>query len=51
MGKDIHVKDTPYMNVIYWRGLPLSQDGYIRIDVERHFEGKPRSAIRDLVGT
>lgn len=35
--------------VAYWRGLPANKDGWLRVDVERHFEGIPRQEIRDYV--
>lgn len=36
---------------VYWRGLPTGNKVFWRVDVERHFEGIPRTAIRDLVST
>lgn len=34
----------------YWRGMPANKD-WLRVDVERHFEGIPREHLRDLVAT
>lgn len=40
----------PNLCVMYWRGLPPNQQ-WLRVDVERHFEGVPLTAIRDIVTT
>jgi len=32
----------------YWRGMKADQN-WIRVDVERHFEGVPRPHLRDIV--
>lgn len=39
---------SPTQLVMTWRGLTASQT-WFRIDCERHFEGVPRTAIRDIV--
>lgn len=37
------------MMCVYFRGMPANKD-WIRIDVERHFEGLPRQDLKDFVG-
>jgi len=36
------------MLCVYWRGLKPNQN-WLRVDVERHFEGIPRPHLRDIV--
>jgi len=36
------------MLAVYWRGLQANQN-WIRVDIERHFEGIPKQQLRDLV--
>lgn len=43
MGPKMGQDEKPFMMVMYWRGVKPAQPGWFRVDVERHFEGVPRS--------